>query len=67
METDSLSPVTWLKTKYSAEKTKGRYKGGEHAGPKKKHRKVPQKVKPTMQHVMVINTLGKTVWQWRAI
>jgi hypothetical protein len=66
-ETAVIEPVTWLKSKYSAEKTKGRYKGGEHGAPKRKHKKMPSKVKSTAQRVMVINTEGKTTWIWRAI
>jgi hypothetical protein len=62
-----MEPVTWLKAKYSATKTKGRYKGGEHGAPKRKHKKMPSKDKQTMQRVMVINKLGKTTWIWRAI
>lgn len=61
------SPVTWLKAKYTQEKTKGRYKGGEHPAPRRKHSKHPNKLAPTRQRVMVINTMGKTVWQWRAL
>lgn len=64
-----MEPVTWMKAKYTAEKTKGRYKSsssGSSSG--RKHKKMPQKQKPTMQRVMVLTGANlKTTWTWRAV
>lgn len=60
-----MQPVTWMKAKYAAEKTKGRYKStGGNGAPKKKHMKNAKHIKPnfTMLKVIDLDKGGKARW-----
>lgn len=61
-------PVLILRAKDSRPKPTSRYASGSGTGQaKRKRNKTPNKVKPTHQHVMVIDRSGKTRWIWREI
>ena len=64
-----MEPVQWIKSKYTAKKTKGKFKSAvSGSASTKKHKKSPQTQKPTMQHVMVLGGKNmKTTWIWRKI
>jgi hypothetical protein len=64
-ETTELSPVTWLKQKYSCYKQKGRYKGGTNAAKSvRKRRKVGGGPSP-VEHVKVLTASGHVRWETR--
>lgn len=50
-----------LKLKYRCSKTKGRYKGGEHPAPKRKHPKKGAKTYVYGSHVLFVQGNGKKV------
>lgn len=61
-----MEPITWMKAKYRAEKTKGRYKStGGSSQTKKKHAKNAKHIKPgfTMLKVIDLDKGGKTRWE----
>lgn len=60
-----MEPMTWVKAKYTAPKTRGRYSGGANAAPQKKRHKVGSRsaVKPTHRNTLVLGTNGKFRWE----
>lgn len=60
---DILSPVVWVKAKYTAPKQRGRYSGSANYAPPKKRHKNAKAPKPDFQMVMKLDALsGKTTW-----
>jgi len=62
-----MEPMTWIKNKYAAPKTRGRYSGGTNSAPLKKRKKSGSKIKPTMLRVKVLQANGKVAWSWRTV
>lgn len=60
-----MEPVSWIKWKYAAPKTRGRYSGGTHNGPPKKRKKTGSKGKSDRQRVMILQANGRVAWGWQ--
>lgn len=59
-------PIIWIKAKYAAPKTRGKYKGGEHAAPKRRYHKNAKAERPAMikRLILDVENGGKVRWDW---
>lgn len=61
-------PVLMIRAKDFRPKPTSRYASGSVTNSaKKKRKKTPNKIKPTLQHVLVLDASGKFRWIWREI